>query len=59
MWDLGSSAEVPIFPEFRRKEKYIIQLEYPLIAGTPALGVKGGLCKDAVQEVRPSAGKDL
>lgn len=30
-----------------------------LIAGTPALEVKGGLCNDAVQEVQPGAGKDL
>lgn len=30
-----------------------------LAAGTPALGVKGGLCNDAVQEVQPGAGKDL
>lgn len=56
MWDLGRRAEESISLEFR-KEKYTIELEN-LIAGTTALGVKGGLCNDAVQEVQPGADKD-
>lgn len=59
MWDLGRRADISISLEFGKKEKYTIKLENLLIADTTALGVKGGLHNDAVQEVQPGAGKDL